>query len=101
MWGRLLSWLYGMFFVHEEAPLYWQRWVLKLPEGDLRLYFSASGIGLLTLPGQSAALKDEPPFADGELPWPGLSEELPAFFQGREIKGEYPPFSRRLFFLDT
>jgi len=82
-----------MFFVYAEVPLRWQRWVLKLPGGELRLYFSASGIGQLTLKptaGWKPAPQDEPPFTDGELPWPGLGEELSAFFQGREIKGEYP-----------
>jgi len=79
-----------MFFVYAEAPSCWQRWTLELPGGALRLYFSGSGIGLLTLPGESAALPEEPPYLDGELPWPDLGEELAAFFQGREIKGKYP-----------
>lgn len=82
-----------MFFVHEEAPTRWQRWVLKLPGGELRLYFSALGVGMLTLKptaGWKPAPQDEPPFEDGEVPWPGLVEELCAFFQGREIKGKYP-----------
>ncbi len=81
-----------MLFVNEAAPLLWQKWVLELPWGELRLYFSEAGIGHLVLPGDSFGLQGEPPFATaGELPWPGLETELQDFIlRGREIRGMYP-----------
>ena len=80
-----------MFFVNKGAPLLWQRWVLGLPWGELKLYYSEFGIGKLVLPGDSVGPQGEPPFVvAGELPWPGLETELQGFFQGREVRGTYP-----------
>lgn len=79
-----------MYFVNEKEPLLWQRWLLQLPWGELKLYFSEAGIGHLVLPDTPFGLQSEPPSLAGELPWPGLEAELRDFFQGWEIRGTYP-----------
>ncbi len=83
---------FPLLFVNEAAPLLWQKWVLELPWGELRFYFSDAGIGHLVLPGNSFAPQGEPPCVTaGELPWPRLEIELRDFMlRGREIRGTYP-----------
>ncbi|MEW5921850.1 MAG: MGMT family protein [Bacillota bacterium] len=79
-----------MFFVNEAAPLRWKLFVLDLPGGELKVYFSPAGIGRLVLPGCSLDPQDELLYTVEKPPWPGLEEELQAYFQGREIRGNYP-----------
>lgn len=79
-----------MFFVNVKAPSPWQRCVIELPCGELKLYFSETAIGRLVLPGDPVSPQGEPSFVTGKLPWGELENELKEFFKGREIRGSYP-----------
>ena len=79
-----------MFFVNETAASPWKLFVLDLPVGELKIYFKGNAIGHVVLPRCNPVQGLESAVGVTELPWPGLAQELRAYFQGREIRGSYP-----------